>query len=51
MVQETQRITAMFDDDIVRKLRNRQAKQIQESQKSISFSKVLNETLRKALKL
>jgi len=47
----SQRITSMFDDDIVKKLRDRQAKQIQNSQSSVSFSKVLNETLRKALKL
>jgi len=51
MGHKPHRITAMFDDDIVQKLRSRQARQIQKSLSSISFSKVLNDTLRKALKL
>jgi len=47
----SQRITAMFDDEVVTKLRNKQAKLIQNSQKAVSFSKVLNLELRKVLKL
>jgi len=38
----------MIDND--KKLRNRQAKAIQSKQISVSFSKVLNEVLRKGLK-
>jgi len=46
----SKRITIMIDDDLDRKLRISQAKKIQSEQTSYSFSKVLNETLRKALK-
>jgi len=45
----SKRITIMIDDDIDKKLRLRQAKQIQQEQKSISYSKVLNDTLRSGL--
>ena len=41
-----QRITIVLDDDLAKKLREKQAKQIKESTKSVSFSKVLNETVR-----
>ena len=44
------RVTIMVDDDIDKKLRLRQAKLIQQEQTSYSYSKVLNETLRKVLK-
>ena len=44
------RITIMLDDNLVKKLHEMQAKQIRESKKSVSFSRVLNEVLRKALK-
>ena len=44
------RITIMLDDDLVRKLHEIQAKQIKQSIKSISFSHVMNEVLRKGLK-
>ena len=40
----------MIDDDIDKKLRLRQAKLIQQEQSSYSYSKVLNETIRKVLK-
>lgn len=40
----------MIDGDNDKKLRYRQAKQIQSEQESVSFSKVINEVLRKALK-
>jgi len=39
----------MIDDDIDKKIRQRQAKQIQREQKSVSYSKVLNQTLKKSL--
>ena len=44
------RITIMIDEDLHKKLRLRQAKLIQQEQSSYSYSKVLNETLRKVLK-
>jgi len=44
------RITIVLDDDLVKKLREKQAKQIKESVKSVSFSRVLNMTLRKCIK-
>ncbi len=44
------RVSIMLDDDIDKKLRLRQAKLIQQEQSSYSYSRVLNETLRKSLK-
>jgi hypothetical protein len=46
----SKRVTIMIDDDIDKKLRFRQAKMIQKEQISYSYSRVLNETIRKALK-
>lgn len=44
------RITIMIDDDLDKKLRMKQAKTIQQTSTTCSFSKVVNEMLRKALK-
>ncbi len=44
------RITIVLDDDLVKKLREKQAKLIKKSVKSVSFSSVLNETLRMVIK-
>ncbi len=44
------RVTIMIDEDLDKKLRLRQAKIIQQNQSSCSYSRVLNETLRKSLK-
>jgi len=44
------RITIVLDDDLDKKLRLRQAKIIQQKQVSYSFSRVVNETIRKCLK-
>ena len=44
------RITIMIDDDLLKKLHEIQAKQIKQSTKSVSFSRVLNEVLRKGFK-
>jgi hypothetical protein len=44
------RITIVLDDDLVKKLREKQAKLIKETTKSVSFSSVVNETLRKGIK-
>ena len=46
----SKRVTIVLDDDLAKKLREKQAKQIKESTKSVSFSKVLNETVRIGLK-
>jgi len=40
----------MMDDDIIKKLRNKQAKLIKKSSKSISFSRVVNDSLKDSLK-
>ena len=44
------RVTIIIDDDLNKKIRLRQAKLIQQNQISHSFSKVVNEVLRKSLK-
>ena len=44
------RITVVIDEDLVKKLHEMQARQIRESGKSVSFSRVLNELVRKNLK-
>ena len=46
----SKRVTIMIDDDLDKKLRLRQAKMISQEQSSYSYSKVLNETLRRTLK-
>jgi len=46
----TKRVTIMIKNDLDKKLRLRQAKMIQQEQSSYSYSRVLNEALRKALK-
>jgi len=43
-------MTIVIDEDLDKKLRIRQAKIIQQEQASCSFSRVVNDTLRKALK-
>ena len=40
----------MLDDELVKKLHDIQAKQIKETNDSISFSQVLNEALKEQLK-
>ena len=47
---KAKRITIMVDDDIDKKLRLRQAKLIQQRQGSVSYSRVINDLLRKCLK-
>lgn len=44
------RVTIMLDEDLVKKLHEIQAKKIKETSESVSFSGILNETLRKNLK-
>ena len=43
------RITIMLDDDLLKKLRSKQAKEISKSHQSVSLSKVINDLLRKEL--
>ncbi len=45
----SKRITIMIDDDLDKKLRLRQAKMIQQNNESYSYSKAMNDVLRKAL--
>lgn len=44
------RITIMLDEDILKKLRARQAKEISKSQKSVSLSQIINDALSKRIK-
>jgi len=44
------RITIMLDEDLAKKLHEVQANLIKKSSGSVSFSSVLNDTLRKKLK-
>ncbi len=45
-----QRITIMIDEDIEKILRLKQAKLIKNLKKNVSFSRVINDTLREGLK-
>ena len=44
------RITIMLDDDILKKLRNKQAKLIKKNHGSVSLSRVINNYLSDSLK-
>lgn len=44
------RVTIVLEDDLIKKLHEIQAKQIKESTESVSFSGVINETLKKGLR-
>jgi len=46
----SRRVTIVIDEDLDKKIRQRQAKLIQQELSSYSYSRVLNETLRKSLK-
>lgn len=48
--QVPKRVTIMLDDDLDLELRERQARMIKKTQSSYSFSRVLNDVLRKSLK-
>ncbi len=50
MMSSKRRVTIMIDGDLDKKLRLIQAEKIQKENRSISFSSVLNEYLRKVLK-
>lgn len=42
----SERITVLIDEDIVKKLRQRQAKLMLELNENVSFSRIINDTLR-----
>jgi len=44
------RIAIVLDEDLLKKLRDKQARLLTKSVKSVSFSRVVNETLRKGIK-
>jgi len=44
------RVTIMLEDDLIKKLHDIQAKLIKDSNANVSFSGVLNDTLRTSLK-
>ncbi|MFQ5573605.1 MAG: hypothetical protein ACE5EJ_05095 [Nitrosopumilaceae archaeon] len=44
------RVTIMLEDDLQKKLRERQAKLIKQGNKSVSFSQVINRTLSEGIK-
>ena len=49
-INMSKRITIVLDDDLVKKLRIVQSKKISKSSERVSFSRVINDELRKVLK-
>jgi len=49
-IDMAKRITIILDNELLKKLHEIQAKLIKQSSKSVSFSRVMNDVLRKALK-
>ena len=45
-----ERKTIMIDDELVKKIRMKQAKKIKETASSVSFSSIINEMLRDCIK-
>ena len=45
-----ERKTIMIDDEIIKKIRIRQAKKIKETASTVSFSSIINEMLRDCMK-
>ena len=44
------RVTIVLDDDLFKKLREKQAKLIKETNESVSFSNIVNTAIRKRIK-
>ena len=44
------RVTVTLNDENLKKLRIKQAKKVKETSSSVSFSNIINETLRKGMK-
>jgi len=49
-MKDSRRVTIMIDADLDKKVRAKQAKEIQQSEASYSYSKAVNDLLKKALK-
>jgi len=49
-MKEAKRITLNLDDEVYKKLRQIQANEIRNTSDNVSFSKIINEVLRKTLK-
>jgi hypothetical protein len=49
-ISMSKRITIVLDDDLAKKLRIIQSKKVSRSTKHVSFSQIINEELRKALR-
>ena len=49
-MQMSKRVTVMLDDDLAKKLHEIQSKMIRETSQSVSFSSIVNKTIRKNLK-
>ncbi len=47
---KSERVTVVLEIELVKKLHDKQAKQIKDSIKSVSFSKVVNDVIRKGIK-
>ena len=45
----SQKVTIVIDGDLFKKLREKQGKEIQKKLKRVSFSKIVNYTLRKCI--
>lgn len=45
----SEKITIVLDDDLIKKLREKQGKEIQKKLTAVSFSKIINDILRKGL--
>ena len=45
-----ERKTIMIDDEVIKKIRIRQAKKIKETASTVSFSSIINEMLRDCIK-
>jgi len=50
-IKMVRRVTIMLEDDLVKKLRIKQSKMLQETNDTVSFSRVINDTLRSCLKI
>ena len=44
------RISVVVDDEVIKKLKKLQAKKLLKSEKSVSFSQIVNEQLKKSLR-
>jgi len=50
MANKTKRVTIVLEEDLIKKLRQKQAKLIQQTNKTVSFSGIIAVELRKAIK-